>query len=152
MDIPLNNILEEALRDVPQHESDIDNNAMLIAMLMEQQKAKVELAKLYISDTKYKTELNTYQRDVMPIMMQIAMKPFESTEQFLLKIGKPRKFVNEALKQQEIDFLRDYIPEWLSIGIAKDRKGRKEDAEVLKSLVSGDMEVKTQERGNKDVL
>lgn len=152
MDIPLNNILEEALRDVPQHESDIDNNAMIIAMLMEQQKAKVELAKLYISDTKYKTELNTYQRDVMPIMMQIAMKPFESTEQFLLKIGKSRKFVNEALKQQEINFLRDYIPEWLSIGIAKDRKGRKEDAEVLKSLVSGDMEVKTQEGGNKGVL
>lgn len=152
MDIPLNNILEEALRDVPQHESDIDNNAMIIAMLMEQQKAKVELAKLYISDTKYKTELNTYQRDVMPIMMQIAMKPFESTEQFLLKIGKSRKFVDEALKQQEINFLRDYIPEWLSIGIAKDRKGRKEDAEVLKSLVSGDMEVKTQEGGNKGVL
>lgn len=152
MDIPLNNILEEALRDVPQHENDIDNNAMIIAMLMEQQKAKVELAKLYISDTKYKTELNTYQRDVMPIMMQIAMKPFESTEQFLLKIGKSRKFVNEALKQQEINFLRDYIPEWLSIGIAKDRKGRKEDAEVLKSLVSGDMEVKTQEGGNKGVL
>lgn len=152
MDIPLNNILEEALRDVPQHENDIDNNAMIIAMLMEQQKAKVELAKLYISDTKYKTELNTYQRDVMPIMMQIAMKPFESTEQFLLKIGKSRKFVDEALKQQEINFLRDYIPEWLSIGIAKDRKGRKEDAEVLKSLVSGDMEVKTQEGGNKGVL
>ena len=124
---------------------------MIIAMLMVE-KAKVELAKLYISDTKYKTELNTYQRDVMPIMMQIAMKPFESTEQFLLKIGKSRKFVNEALKQQEINFLRDYIPEWLSIGIAKDRKGRKEDAEVLKSLVSGDMEVKTQEGGNKGVL
>ena len=139
--IPIDNIIERSLRDVPQSNT-IDSTDLILAGLMEQQKLKLEIAKLFISDKKYKTEITNMQRLLLPSMMQIAEKPFESTERMLRHLGKKDKEIKEILDSQKIMFLNQFIPVWLEMGIATGREGRKEDKEVISALVSSESEIR----------
>lgn len=139
--IPIDNIIERSLRDVPQSNT-IDSTDLILAGLMEQQKLKLEIAKLFISDKKYKTEITNMQRLLLPSMMQIAEKPFESTERMLRQLGKKDKEIKEVLDSQKITFLKQFIPVWLEMGIATGREGRKEDKEVISALVSSENEIR----------
>lgn len=139
---PLNNIIEESLRDVPQ-QNVMDSNALLVAMLGEVQKEKIELARAFISREDLKTQVNSWQRDLIPVMAMIGIKPFESTERFLLKHGKPKKEIEKIMQDQQIEFLKVYVPHWMELGLALDRKGRDEDKYVLSALVNTDTEVRT---------
>ena len=139
--IPIDNIIERSLRDVPQNNT-IDSTDLILAGLMEQQKLKLEIAKLFISDKKYKTEITNMQRLLLPSMMQLADKPFESTERMLRKLGKSEKEIKDVLDNQRITFLKQFLPIWLEMGIAKDRKGRIEDKEVISALVSAEQEIR----------
>lgn len=140
--IPIDNIIEKSMREIPEQNSSVDATDLILAGLMEQQKLKLEIAKLFISDKKYKTEISSMQRLLLPSMMQIADKPFESTERMLRKLGKTEKEIKEVLDGQRITFLKQYLPVWLEMGIAKDRKGRIEDKDVISALVSAEQEIR----------
>ena len=146
--IPIDNIIEKSMREIPDQNSGVDATDLILAGLMEQQKLKLEIAKLFISDKKYKTEISSMQRLLLPSMMQIADKPFESTERMLRKLGKTEKEIKEINDAQRIMFLRQFLPVWLEMGIANDRKGREEDKEVISALVSAEQEFRVGQNAN----
>lgn len=146
--IPIDNIIEKSMREIPDQNSSVDATDLILAGLMEQQKLKLEIAKLFISDKKYKTEISSMQRLLLPSMMQIANKPFESTERMLRKIGKTDKEIKDVLDNQRITFLKQFLPIWLEMGIAKDRKGRIEDKDVIAALVSAEQEIRMGHNAN----
>jgi len=146
--IPIDNIIEKSMRDVPDQNNGVDATDLILAGLMEQQKLKLEIAKLFISDKKYKTEISSMQRLLLPSMMQIADKPFESTERMLKKLGKTDKEIKNVLESQRNVFLKQFLPVWLEMGIAKDRKGRIEDKDVISALVSAEQEISMRQNAN----
>jgi hypothetical protein len=146
--IPIDNIIEKSMREIPDQNSSVDATDLILAGLMEQQKLKLEIAKLFISDKKYKTEISSMQRLLLPSMMQMADKPFESTERMLRKLGKTDKELKDVLESQRIMFLKQFLPVWLEMGIAKDRKGRIEDKDVISALVSAEQEIRMGQNAN----
>jgi len=146
--IPIDNIIEKSMREIPEQNQGVDATDLILAGLMEQQKLKLEIAKLFISDKKYKTEISSMQRLLLPSMMQMADKPFESTERMLRRLGKNEKEIKEINNSQRITFLRQFLPIWLEMGIAKDRKGRTEDKDVISALVSAEQEIRMGQNAN----
>lgn len=102
-------------------------------MLLELEKQKLEMAKIFMSDTLQKTQVNVGERKLLPLMHILANNPFAVAER-----------VRGQYKHKE---LTSFMSQYLSLGIPLDRKGRLEEVRVMESLLGKDMELKQEEEG-----
>lgn len=91
----------------------------------ELEKKKIELVEKFLSDKLQKTEINKTERKVIPILYQLANNPFPISSN-----------KNKNMKRFKIDFLNTYLENYIKLGIPLDRKGRKEEVAIMKSLLS----------------
>lgn len=82
----------------------------------------------YLSSGRQKTEISVSERILISLLYQIAENPFRISEKIARKRGipfDPSKYVNT--------FFKEVLDAYIEFGIPLNRKGRKEDGEVLSS-------------------
>ena len=146
--IPLNNMIEDALRDTPETPGSMDINSVILMMMADSMKERNEALKMFLSDDKYKTVLTDQQRHLLPLMLNVAFTPFESTGRMLRKLGRSEEYIKQVEEEQKIHFLIEYIPEFLRAGIAVNRAGRGEDERVLTGALTSPMDIRTNQGGS----
>lgn len=119
---PENNELDQILQPINTSQED-----GLEQRLAELEQKKIDLVEKFVSDDIQKTEISKSERKLLPLMRLLSENPFQ------LKETKKGEFKNEDLST----FLMEYI----QFGIPLDRKGRKEEVEVMQSLFNQDVEI-----------
>ena len=122
------NAIEEALQEVKPN-SEIDPNLMVLASMFDTMKMKAQTVDRFLSTDDLKTQLSPSERKIFSILQQLAINPFPN----MIK-NSP----NIKRKDFESQTLKSFIEEYLRLGIAVDRKGRKEDLQAVQSLTSSD--------------
>lgn len=82
----------------------------------------------YLSSGRQKTEISVSERIVVSLLYQIAENPFKTSE----KIAKQRNIPFDPTKYVNT-FFKSVLDAYIEFGIPLNRKGRKEDGEVLSS-------------------
>lgn len=129
---PENNELDQLLQPVSTKQESV-----LEDKLAELEEKKIELVEKFVSTDIQKTEVTKSERKLLPLMRLLSENPFKLHE------TKKGEFKNEDLSS--------FLMEYLQFGIPLDRKGRKEEVEVMQSLFNQDVEIQ-QEGGLKDKL
>jgi hypothetical protein len=115
----VSNNFEEILTVSPEIENPL--------FLLEQQ--KIALGEKFLSeDITQKTEISKQERLLLPLLYIIAHKPFPLSSKQCKK-----------LQNYKINVLILYLEQYYKLGIPLNRKGRKEEVEVLKSLFGRDI-------------
>jgi len=134
----MNNSIEEALTEVKHDENEIDLNLAMMSNIMDAISKKTEIVEKFISPDDLKTQLSAAERTLIPLLDMLGRNPFPEMTARNPKLKK--EFASVELKL----FLAGYI----RLGIATDRKGRKEDLEAVQSLSGEEMQLLM--RGNKN--
>lgn len=92
--------------------------------LAEERKEKIEIAKNFMSSPLQKTEISATERKLLPLLRIMARAPFGTTK---------AKYQHKELTE--------WTKEYITFGIAVNRKGRGEEVEILKGLFSESLEV-----------
>lgn len=130
---PENNELDQMLQPINTTEgSGIEDK------LAELEEKKLDMVEKFISSDIQKTEISKSERKLLPLVRLLSENPFK------LKEVKKGEFKN--------DDLSTFLLEYIQFGIPLDRKGRKEEVEVMQSVFQQDMEIKQDEGGIKDKL
>ena len=144
----LNNAMEQAL--IPEvNNQAIDAQTVLMAGLVEMMGQKSEVIKEYLSDSRYKTEITESQRKLLPTMVFFANMPYpsllEHTIVRMLRLKKTDKQIKakcaELLEEFKLDVVINFVDDFLSLGIAVKRKGRKEDGDAIGAFMDENIEV-----------
>jgi hypothetical protein len=144
----LNNAMEQAL--IPEvNNQAIDAQTVLMAGLVEMMGQKSEVIKEYLSDSRYKTEITESQRKLLPTMVFFANVPYpsllEHTIARMLRLKKTDKQIKakcaELLEEFKLDVVINFVDDFLSLGIAVKRKGRKEDGDAIGAFMDENIEV-----------
>lgn len=101
----------------------------------------IKVFERFSSKDTQKTEVPYKLREVLSSMKGLSKNPFPTSNIIFkgIKAGKVKTFEDIYKitdENRNIEFLEDFIKEWTEIGLALDRKGRTEDKEVLKSMLS----------------
>lgn len=129
---PENNELDQILQPINTTEGEgIEDK------LAELEQKKIDLVEKFVSTDIQKTEISKSERKLLPLMRLLSENPFQ------LKETKRGEFKNEDLST--------FLMEYLQFGIPLDRKGRKEEVEVMQSLFNQDVEIQ-QDGGIKDKI
>lgn len=144
----LNNAMEKAL--IPEsNNQNIDAQTILMAGLVEMMGQKSEVIKEYLSDSRYKTEITESQRKLLPTMVYFANMPYpsllEHTISRMLRMKKTPKQIttkcDELLDEFKLGVVINFVDDFLSLGIAVKRKGRKEDGDAIGAFMDENIEV-----------
>ncbi len=95
---------------------------------LEIKKLELETIGKYLSSERQKTEISVSERIVLSLLYEIAENPFKTSEKIAKQRGIPfdsAKYVNS--------FFKNILDAYVEFGIPLNRKGRKEDGEVLSS-------------------
>jgi len=93
------------------------------------EKERLKLAEKFLSEgINQKTQINKTERFLLPLIKIIANNPFPLSRKKCIK-----------LRNFKIDVLNLWLNEFYELGIPLDRKGRKEEVEVLKSALSSEI-------------
>jgi len=93
--------------------------------ILELEKEKTKIAEKFLSEgVTQKTEISKNERMLLPILYSIATDPFTIS-----------KKVCKKLENYEIQSLHTFLDLYFKLGIPLNRKGRKEEVEVLRSLL-----------------
>lgn len=101
--------------------------------LAELERQKIKLAEKFLSSDIQKTEINTSERKLIPLLRLLANNPFNMPE----TDGDTEKFQHHELKE--------FLSEYLMLGIPLNRKGRKEEVSVMTALFNSQNEINTDE-------
>lgn len=125
------NIIEKALKEIPDDSNKIDPNLAMLHGIMDIMSERTKLVDKFMSPEKLKTQLSASERKLIPTLAIIADNPFP---EMITKSPELKKdFVSHELET----FLAAYI----ELGIAVDRKGRKEDKDAIMSLNENDLDL-----------
>jgi hypothetical protein len=136
--IPSNNILEKSLREASISVNSGDPAMMELAIAMREKNAIVER---FLSSDELKTQVNKTERQCVPLIYLLAEEPFYSTREFYAKYKNMDDY-EEIRKEQTINELVVWANQFLVLGLALDRMGRKEDKDAISSLFSQDMNIR----------
>jgi hypothetical protein len=125
------NVIERALKEIPNDKSEIDPNLAMLHGIMDVMSEKTKLVEKFMSPEELKTQLSASERKLVPILAIVADNPFPEMISHSPKLKK--EFQSTELKI----FLSRYI----ELGLAVERKGRKEDMEAIRSLNENDMDL-----------
>jgi len=149
----ISNKIDQAIMTQPK-DNNVDMMAVVLAGIMENSHEKIEVIKQFLSAEKFKTEITDSQRSLLPTMSYLAAVPFKSSiehhvkrlyilkEQGIKINGKliTDQYIEESGKQLSdqltLDILNNFITQFLELGIAVKRSGRKEDMEAIASMMS----------------
>lgn len=133
------NVIERALKEIPNDKSEIDPNLAMVHGIMDIMSEKTKLVEKFMSPEELKTQLSASERKLVPILAIVADNPFPEMISHSPKLQKEFKSLELGL------FLSRYI----ELGLAVERKGRKEDMEAIKSLNENDLDlIMKQNRNN----
>lgn len=144
----LNNAMEQAL--IPESNNQaLDAQTILMAGLVEMMGQKSEVIKEYLSDSRYKTEITESQRKLLPTMVFFANMPYpsllEHTIARMLRLDKTEAEItvkcDELLREFKLDVVTNFVTDFLELGIAVKRKGRKEDGDAIGAFMDENIEV-----------
>lgn len=144
----LNNAMEQSL--IPQTNNQaLDAQTVLMAGLVEMMGQKSEVIKEYLSDSRFKTEITTSQRKLLPTMVFFANMPYpsliEHTISRMLRLNKPPTEItqkcDQLLDEFKLDVVINFVDNFLSLGVAVDRKGRKEDGDAIGAFMDENIEI-----------
>jgi len=131
---PENNELDQILQPLqPQN-----NETALEEKLAELEEKKIDLVEKFTSTGTQKTEISKSERKLLPLMRLLSNNPFQ------IKEKTKGEFKNTDLST--------FIDEYISFGIPLERKGRKEEVEVIQSLFNQDVEIEKGDGGIRDKL
>ena len=144
----LNNAMEKAL--IPEsNNQNIDAQMVLMAGLVEMMGQKYEVVKEYLSDSRYKTEITESQRKLLPTMVFFANMPYPSLLEHTIlrmkRLNKTDKQIKKEcmklLEEFKLSVVINFVDDFLSLGIAVKRKGRKEDGDAIGAFMDENIEV-----------
>lgn len=92
---------------------------------------KTNITDKFLASKIQKTEVRKDHRVVIPIMNMLAKKPFPNIACHIVDPERKEEIENEFT----IDYLSDFIEGFIEYGIPVDRKGRKEEVEVLSAYL-----------------
>lgn len=144
----LNNAMEQAL--IPESNNQaLDAQTVLMAGLVEMMGEKSDVLKSYLSDSRYKTEITESQRKLLPTMVFFANMPYpsllEHTIARMIRLDKTDDEITEKcnalIKEFKLDVVINFVDDFLELGIAVKRKGRKEDGDAIGAFMDENIEV-----------
>jgi len=125
------NVIERALKEIPNDKSEIDPNLAMLHGIMDIMSEKTKLVEKFMSPDELKTQLTDSERTLISILEIIADNPFP---EMILH--------NKKLKKEfRLPELELFLSRYIELGLTVGRKGRKEDMEAIKSLNSDDMDL-----------
>jgi hypothetical protein len=125
------NVIERALKEIPNDKSEIDPNLAMLHGIMDVMSEKTKLVEKFMSPEELKTQLRASEQKLVPMLEIIADNPFPEM------INHSPKLKMEFRSPELEIFLSRYI----ELGLAVERKGRKEDMEAIRSLNENDMDL-----------
>lgn len=104
--------------------------------LAEIEKEKIKLGEKFLSeDITQKTEITPYQRVILSLLDSLADKPYKISS---------TKCNGNKLKNYNLKELKEFLRLFYKLGIPINRKGRLEEVEVLRSLLSSNSQSQSQ--------
>lgn len=125
------NVIERALKEIPNDKSEIDPNLAMLHGIMDIMSEKTKLVEKFMSSEELKTQLKASEQKLIPMLEILADNPFPEM------INHTPKLQKEFRSPELTIFLSRYIV----FGLAVERRGRKEDMEAIKSLNENDMDL-----------
>lgn len=95
---------------------------------LEIKKLEIETIGKYLSSGRQKTEISVSERILLSLLYQIAENPFRTSEKIAMKRGIPFD-----RSRYENTFFKQVLDAYIEFGIPLNRKGRREDGDVLSS-------------------
>ena len=102
---------------------------------LEIKEKEIGVVRQVISDTDLKTQVTQSERVIIPLLEQLANTPFSISEKIARSRGIP--FDSERYK---VPILADFIKEYLRKGKALERKGIKEDTDIVSAYFTAQIE------------
>lgn len=120
--------IDEMLKPIPIGSAATSNE--LDKALAEERKEKIELAKNFMSSPLQKTEISATERKLLPLLRIMARAPFGTSKV---------RFQHKELAE--------WTKEYISFGIAVNRKGRGEEVKILQGIFSESLEIDKERDG-----
>lgn len=96
---------------------------------------EIGVVRQVISDSDLKTQVTQSERIIIPLLEQLANRPFSISE----KIAKSRGILFNS-ESYKVPILSDFIKEYLRKGKALDRRGIKEDTDIVSAYFTAQIE------------
>lgn len=125
------NMIERALKEIPNDKSEIDPNLAMLHGIMDIMSEKTKLVEKFMSPDELKTQLSASERKLVPILAILADNPFPEMISHSPKLQK-------EFRSHELEI---FLSRYLELGLAVNRKGREEDKDAIISLSDSDMDL-----------
>ena len=96
---------------------------------------EIGVVRQVISDADLKTQVTQSERVIIPLLEQLANNPFSISEKIAISRG-----IHFDSTRYKVPILSDFIKEYLRKGKALDRRGIKEDTEIVSAYFTAQIE------------
>ena len=131
------NMIEKALKEIPNTNTQIDPNLAMLHGIMDVMSEKTKLVEKFMSPEELKTQITKSEQTILSCLEMLAQDPFP-------EMTAETRELKPLFKSDE---LTTYLKRYLALGIAVERKGRIEDKEAIISLSEQDLDLMM--RGNR---